>query len=101
MDVNNESKLDLNYTDNVVFFKKLINEAFLQVETNKQNIVKEAIINDDGDISFIFLDFTITMSTCFNFLKRKQFFVNLKPTLIHNEKDSAKKSFCWEAIVKI
>lgn len=101
MDVNNESKLDLNYTDNVVFLKKLINEAFLQVETNKQNIVKEAIINDDGDISFIFSDFTVTMSICFNFLKRKQFFVNLKPTLIHNEKDSAKKSFCWEAIVKI
>ena len=46
MDVNNGSKLDLNYTDNVVFFKKLITEAFLNVDTNKQNIVKEAIIKD-------------------------------------------------------
>lgn len=101
MDVNNGSKLNLNYTDNVVFFKKLINEAFLNVDTNKQNIVKEAIINDDGDISFMFSDFTETMSACFNFFKRMQFFVNLKPTLIHNEKDSTKKSFCWEAIVKI
>ena len=49
----------------------------------------------------MFSDFTETMSACFNFFKRMQFFVNLKPTLIHNEKDSTKKSFCWEAIVKI
>ena len=100
MNVNNESKLDLNYTDNVVFFKKLLNEAFLKDDKNKQNLFKEAIINDDGDISFMFSDFTETMSVCFNFLKRKQFFVNLKPTLIHDEKDLTKKSFCWEAIVK-